>query len=303
MRARIVLLLALASCGRGVTAHPYLLLPDGSIPIQYSLTVRPTGSGHGHVTAPDLIDCVSGGAGCTVLVDAGTVVTLSADPDAESLFDTWGGDCTGAGACVLRMDRDHTVEPSFLAAFPVTVSASGPGRVTGPNGLACGAGSSNCTVRYAAGLPITLTATPTTPAEFGGWSGGCTGTAPTCELVVDGPKSINSMFTPRYSLNVRLVADITCSPAPDGTIDSDFGGLCGATPCTLACVMRSGTTDPNSTCSVSFTAGRSVTLTAYPGTQSLFGGWADDCTGSNTSCTLVLDRDRTVTATFCQLIQ
>jgi len=167
--------------------------------------------------------------------------------------------------------------------------------VTGPNGLSCGAGSSNCTVRYAAGTPITLTAATTPPADFGGWSGGCTGTAATCELVVDGPKSVGAMFTPRYSINVRLVADISCSPAPDGTIDSDFGGL--------ACWMTSGTTDPRSTCSIAVPAGRTVTLTAYPGTQSLFGGWADDCTGTNTSCTLVLDRDRTVTATFCQLIQ
>ena len=295
MRAGVVLLFALASCGRGITAHPNLLLPDGFTPQQYSLTVRPMGSGHGRVTAPGVIDCVAGGAGCSVSIDAGTIVTLDGAPDSESLFAEWSGDCMGVGACVLTMDRDHTVDASFLAAFPVTVSANGPGRVTGPDGLACGGGSANCVVRYAAGRTITLAANPSAPAQFGGWSGGCAGTVPTCELLVDGPKSVGSMFTPRYSLNVRLVADISCSPAPDGTIDSNFGGL--------ACVMRSGTTDPNSTCSVSFTAGQSVTLTAYPGTQSLFGGWADDCTGTNTSCMLVLDRDRTVTATFCQLIQ
>jgi len=53
-----------------------------------------------------------------------------------------------------------------------------------------------------------------------------------------------------------------------------------------------------STCSATFSGGTSVTLTATPGANSTFAGWSGGCTGTSTSCTVPMDANTTVTATF-----
>ncbi len=50
-------------------------------------------------------------------------------------------------------------------------------------------------------------------------------------------------------------------------------------------------------CSEQYEPGRSVTLTAAPTGGSTFAGWSGDCSGTGT-CTLTMDGDRSVTATF-----
>ena len=64
-------------------------------------------SGSGTVTSsPAGIDC---GATCATSFANGTIVTLTATPDAGSTFTAWGGDCTGTGPCVVTMDQDEAV--------------------------------------------------------------------------------------------------------------------------------------------------------------------------------------------------
>jgi List-Bact-rpt repeat protein len=76
-----------------------------------SLTVTKVGSGSGTVTSsPSGIDC---GATCTAAFTNGTMVTLTATPDAGSTFTSWGGDCTGAGPCTVTMDQDRAVTATF----------------------------------------------------------------------------------------------------------------------------------------------------------------------------------------------
>jgi hypothetical protein len=79
----------------------------------YSLSVLPGGDGAGLVTSdPEGVDC---GVSCGATFPAGTVVRLFAEPDDESLFGGWGGDCTGAGGCQVTMARDATVSARFVA--------------------------------------------------------------------------------------------------------------------------------------------------------------------------------------------
>lgn len=52
------------------------------------------------------------------------------------------------------------------------------------------------------------------------------------------------------------------------------------------------------TCSANFAAGTSVTLTAAAATGSAFGGWGGACTGTATTCTLDVNADKGVNATF-----
>jgi uncharacterized repeat protein (TIGR01451 family) len=55
--------------------------------------------------------------------------------------------------------------------------------------------------------------------------------------------------------------------------------------------------DCGATCSASFASGTTVTLTATPDAGSTFTGWSGACTGTG-PCTVTMDQDRAVTATF-----
>ncbi len=67
-------------------------------------------------------------------------------------------------------------------------------------------------------------------------------------------------------------------------------GIVTSTPAGLSCA------NTDVSCVASFPAGTPVTLTATPVGTSVFGGWTGGCTGG--TCTIVLQDDTTVTATF-----
>jgi hypothetical protein len=52
------------------------------------------------------------------------------------------------------------------------------------------------------------------------------------------------------------------------------------------------------TCGITIEPGRAVALTAQPGPGSVFGAWGGACGGTATSCSLVMDAGKTVTADF-----
>lgn len=78
----------------------------------YPLSVTLTGEGSGSVTSsPDGINC---GIDCSEVYDYGTVVTLTANPTAGSIFTGWsGGGCLGTGTCVVTMTGSKTVIANF----------------------------------------------------------------------------------------------------------------------------------------------------------------------------------------------
>jgi uncharacterized repeat protein (TIGR02543 family) len=51
-------------------------------------------------------------------------------------------------------------------------------------------------------------------------------------------------------------------------------------------------------CASSFLTGTLVTLTATAGEVSVFVGWSGACSGTNPKCMVLVDQDKTVTATF-----
>jgi hypothetical protein len=80
----------------------------------YALTVARTGSGTGDVNSePAGIAC---GATCSAEFVEGTVVTLTAAPNATSVFTGWSGACSGKGACVVAMDAAQAVTATFVPA-------------------------------------------------------------------------------------------------------------------------------------------------------------------------------------------
>ncbi len=51
-------------------------------------------------------------------------------------------------------------------------------------------------------------------------------------------------------------------------------------------------------CSAPFTRGANVTLTATPASGSIFSGWSGACSGTNATCSVVMNTPQSVTATF-----
>src|SRR5687768_9977938 len=63
-------------------------------------------------------------------------------------------------------------------ALAVTLAGTGTGTITSaPAGIDCG---TTCSASYPRDTIVTLTAVPATGSVFGGWTGACAGSAPTC---------------------------------------------------------------------------------------------------------------------------
>ena len=161
----------------------------------------------------------------------------------------------------------------FAPELSVTLEGDADGTVTSsPPGINCG---NDCTESYDSGTGVTLTAEPEDDAEFAGWSGACTGTDETCTLTMNGPKSVTATFTNNPVLTVEKTGSGL------GTVTSNPAGInCGGD------------------CNEPYAPGTTVTLTAEPEQGSTFEGWSGACGGTNVTCTVPMNGNKSVTATF-----
>lgn len=141
--------------------------------LPFTLTVTKSGAGDGTITStPPGIDC---GVDCTEDYLFGTVVTLTATPDADSDFIAFTGDPDCADGLV-NVDAAKTCDAEFaVKQFDVTVNiiGSGVGSVSSaPAGINC---PGDCTETYDIHTAITLTPTPVGVSVFTGWSANCAG--------------------------------------------------------------------------------------------------------------------------------
>jgi hypothetical protein len=111
----------------------------------------------------------------------------------------------------------------------LVISKSGSGTViSSPAGIACG---TTCGATFTTGTNVTLTATPDLGAVFTGWSGGvCSGTATTCQVTMDGDKTVTATFLLKGDINLDgivnlsdaiLIIKIVSHAMPIGTIEKD----------------------------------------------------------------------------------
>ena len=85
---------------------------------------------------------------------------------------------------------------------------------------------------------------------------------------------------------------VTDAGSGSGSVASTAGGFsCSAGTCT-ATVCSAGT------CTALLQGGASVTLTATPASGFAFSGWTGACSGSTSTCTVVMSAAKSVTATF-----
>lgn len=75
----------------------------------------------------------------------------------------------------------------------VTVAGAGSGTVSsGDASIAC---PPTCSHFYMSTGPVTITATPAAGSTFSGWSGSCSGSAPTCTLSMTSNQAVTATFT------------------------------------------------------------------------------------------------------------
>ncbi|HZJ10707.1 MAG TPA: hypothetical protein VFD39_13490, partial [Trueperaceae bacterium] len=255
--------------------------PMAPRPRDLIVSVTKAGSGSGVVTSsPAGIDC---GSVCSKEFVEGSSVTLTATPTTGSTFGGWSGACTGkSSTCVVDLASNGEVVATFtkIAAPPpgertlsVLHSGTGSGLVVGdPAGISCPA---ICSANYADGAVVNLTAIPESGSVFAGWSGACTGQDTSCDVTMSSNRTVTAEFKRNYELTVQKAGEgagqVTSAPS---------GILCG------------------STCDSEFLEGTEIVLSAMPDAASEFSGWSGGgCSGTGT-CTLTLNADTNVIATF-----
>jgi hypothetical protein len=159
----------------------------------------------------------------------------------------------------------------------LTVQLAGPasGSVASfPDGIDCGL---DCDEAYDPDTSVTLVATPSGAAAFGGWSGACTGLGD-CVIGMDAAKSVTATFT--FAPGTQFPLSVSRTGAGNGSVASNPAGIaCGAT------------------CNANFDAGTPVILQATPAAGSVFAQWSGACGGSG-NCLVTMDAARSVAASF-----
>jgi hypothetical protein len=263
--------------------------------------------------------------------DEGTTVTLTAVPNPGHRFTGWSGSLTGLdNPAALVVDSTEFVIAGFVSQFTVSVAPGSGGSVVldPPGGL------------YDDGSSVTLTAVPDAHHRFGGWSGVLAGQGNPATLVVEADEAITASFVPLVNLRVLPTAGgsvaldppggvydqgtavtLTALPDPRYGFTGWSGALTGsANPATLVVdrdqavvasfvPLFSVDVEPALGGSVAldppgglYVQGTTVELTALPDPGYRFTGWSGALTGSANPATLVVDRDRSVGASFANLL-
>jgi len=266
---------------RNVTAHFALGF--------YELSVTKTGKGEGLLwSSPPGITC---GPDCFERYTSGTLVTLTAAPSVNSIFEGWGGDCSPCGLnsqCAIFVDNDKNCSAAFtLIQYRVTASStgSGYGNVSStPAGISfrhplATSGSSN----FEAGTTVVLSAQagPHSTASWsscpgGAVSGNGSGLATCTFSSLDGDKNaLVSFDLENYEVSVSVL------PPGGGTVTSDPPGI-----------------DCPENCTAPYPYGTEVSLKALPSAGYVFLGW-EGCDGATEDqCSVTVTGPKGVTARF-----
>jgi uncharacterized repeat protein (TIGR01451 family) len=247
-------------------------------PPPVTLDIALAGSGVGNVSATG-IDCGDGGVDCMETYHiVGTMVELTAAPDATSFFSGWSGGtgCTGSDPNLsITMDSSKTCTATFTVDPAVTVNkaGNGDGTITSmPPGIDCAPGCTTDIVEFMELSMVELTAAPDPDSNFAGWSGD-----PDCTdgmVTMDGSKSCTATFNLK-----EFKLDVTKAGNGGGTVTSAPPGI-----------------DCGGDCSEMYNINTVVTLTPVLGRNSKFAGWTGDpdCKGG----TVTMDMDKKCTAVF-----
>jgi hypothetical protein len=187
---------------------------------------------------------------------------------------------------------DINLDPCSGHLYCASISITGTGQVT-VTGFGSGATcSSSCRFGYdpeicltttaTCGYILTFTASPAAGYTFAPWGGACAsaGTG-TCTLPASQDYTVVATFSPTPTQSTK---QLTVQRIGSG------GGAVTSNPPGIDC---------GGTCSAAFDSRATVTLTATPYPGSIFDHWSGECSG-NSTCSVVTNSDKTITADFEQ---
>jgi hypothetical protein len=100
------------------------------------------------------------------------------------------GDGSGTAECDIG-----AVEVQRYQTLTAATGGDGEGNVgSAPPGIDCGDGGSDCQEVYDHNTVVTLMATAAKWSMFTSWSGDCSGTPATCDVTMNGAKTVTAMF-------------------------------------------------------------------------------------------------------------
>ena len=254
-------------------------LSGGSAAGPFIITASTIGTATGTINS-DLegINCGSNGTSCSASFASGSVVTLTATPDAGTPFVGWVGACSGTGSCVLNMSADKQVMAVFGTNPLLNVSVipvdNGAGAVTSsPAGINCG---SACSQQFAPETEVTLMPHPANGSVFAGWNNGCLGTE-ACTVTMLSVQTVGAQFgAPAFSVAATTPTPATISAGGSATsnvtVSSAFGFkstvafACSVTP---AVALRPTCSIDNITPPANGTASGSLTVNTKAATAAL----------------------------------
>jgi uncharacterized repeat protein (TIGR02543 family) len=228
----------------------------------FSLSVHQAGTGAGTITGTG-INC---GTDCSETFSSVTSVSLTAASNANSTFTGWSGACSGtANPCTVNVNGSQSVTANFaLKTFTLTASVGANGTIS-PSGSA--------TVNY--GSSQTYAINPGTGFKV-------------ANVLVDG-------------VSVGAVTSYTFSAVTaNHTISATFSARTSADGYALS-VSKNGDGQGNVSNNPkgnTFKKGTKVTLTASPFSNSMFSGWSGACSGTASTCTVTMNTNQSVTASF-----
>jgi hypothetical protein len=177
-----------------------------------------------------------------------------------------------------------------VGAGPVptlSVTLNGKGKVINANKtLNCG---TVCSIIPPGGVlngwSEVLTATAGSGSAFSGWTGACSGTEPTCRVIVGGLVNVGATFTPIPGTGGGGTAtpsvQLKVSTSNPGVVTSNVGGInCGTA------------------CSATVAVGSIVMLTATPPAGKTFAGWSGACTSIAPVCVVSVNSNLSAKASF-----
>jgi uncharacterized repeat protein (TIGR02543 family) len=203
-----------------------------------------------------------------------TTFVLTATPSAGSVFAGWSGCYSSSGpSCTVKANADSEITARFETAWlTVASSPSGGGSVTG-TGIDC---SSTCSYSLLPQSSVSLTATAAAGYRFDHWSGACSGTSSSCLVQMSADAGVTAHYVRVYALSV--------TPSPfEGGIVTGPGIYC------------------SSSCTASFDAGTTVTVSATAWTGWVFTGWSGCPNPSGANCTVTLSSQVALTASFARV--
>ena len=191
-----------------------------------------------------------------------TVVNLTASPEAHWEFLSWSGAASGTSSNTNLVIDQDKLVTAQFGLIPVFALA-----VTT---VGSGTVSGNTQSNYERGTAVTLSAIPAPGWEFLSWTGDTSGMSSNVSVLMNRNMSVTAQFglIPRFTLTATTVGG--------GTV--------------------SGNTQSN------YLRGTTVNLTAAPASGWEFLNWSGDTSGTSSNISLVMDKNKTVTAHFGQFL-